>query len=198
MYGYGYAGRQAAAIRTSPSATNGSGRNNQIPKELQGTLRLRVMTFPNGSHLDFGWGSFDGWCVFFSDGRRAPTAPRDLDYFKEIRDMAVLYGRERVYSDFVRVYDATTAEYSEAVRDAVIRIGSAYGRDAEKMIRLLLILYMGMVAEENKRNKILGKRIKRLGMHLLLFEGFNAYDAAGLLRDVNWKLLDVLCRRLGF
>lgn len=32
----------------------------------------------------------------------------------------------------------------------------------------LNVLYAGMIAEENKENAVLGKRIKRLGMHQVL------------------------------
>ncbi len=33
------------------------------------------------------------------------------------------------------------------------------------------VLYAGMVAEENKENAVLKKRIKRLGMHQVLIDG---------------------------
>ena len=60
------------------------------------------------------------------------------------------------------------------------------------------IIYAGMIAEENKANTILKKRIKRLGMHQLLLENYKAEDAANFSRNKKWKELDAIMKQKGF
>jgi hypothetical protein len=57
---------------------------------------------------------------------------------------------------------------------------------------------MGMVSEENYPNTILGKRIKRLGVHQLLFDGMTAEEAANWSRDKPWRELDKASKDWGF
>jgi hypothetical protein len=57
---------------------------------------------------------------------------------------------------------------------------------------------MGMIAEENKENTILGKRIKRLGMYQTLIEGLPAEMSANFSRGMKWKQLDKECTKRGF
>ena len=55
-----------------------------------------------------------------------------------------------------------------------------------------------MIAEENKEHSILGKRIKRLGVHMLLIDGEPVNYAANFMRGVGWKELDKMCKERGF
>lgn len=62
-----------------------------------------------------------------------------------------------------------------------------------------------MVAEERKRENPkswklgrLGKRIKRLGVCNLLYEGREAEQAANFCRGMRYDELDRLCRKYGF
>ena len=73
-----------------------------------------------------------------------------------------------------------------------------YGIHALKFAKVFSILYMGMVAEENKRFTRLGKRIKRLGMHMLLVERQDVDYAANFMRNMKWREIDVMCRERGF
>ena len=57
---------------------------------------------------------------------------------------------------------------------------------------------MGMVAEENKENTKLGKRIKRLGVHLLLFEKYIPEKAVNSLKGASWQKLNKMCLERGF
>ena len=60
------------------------------------------------------------------------------------------------------------------------------------------VIYAGMVAEENKAFAMLKKRIKRLGMHQVLVEGFDADYAAHFSRGKKWPELDSLMKQRGF
>ena len=55
-----------------------------------------------------------------------------------------------------------------------------------------------MIAEENKSKAVLGKRIKRLGVHLVLMEGRTPEEAAAFPTGKKAAELNVLCRSYGF
>ena len=63
---------------------------------------------------------------------------------------------------------------------------------------MLSVLYLAMIAEERKANTKLGKRIKRLGVHKLLFDGGNVSNSANFMRGMGWREIDALCRQYGF
>ena len=60
------------------------------------------------------------------------------------------------------------------------------------------MIYLGMVAEENKAGAVLKKRIKRLGMYQILFDNMSAYEAANFSRGKKVAELDPLCSSKGF
>ena len=62
----------------------------------------------------------------------------------------------------------------------------------------LNVLYAGMIAEENKKNAILKKRIKRLGMYQVLIEQMPPEQAAVFSKGKKWKELDQLMATKGF
>jgi len=157
-----------------------------------------IWTFQNGGSLEFDRGRFDEWCVYevFPNGKR--VAPRDVDYFRELLDTSAVHGRQHVYDDFVVVFDASGNKVTDESMGTVVEVASGYGDDAEVMKRLLLILHMGMVAENVKKNTRLGKRIKRLGVHDLLLESGDVAHAAHFMRGMSWRDIDALCRARGF
>ncbi len=80
----------------------------------------------------------------------------------------------------------------------ITEVTSDYGNDSLEMDILFTIIYAGMVAEENKANMVLKKRIKRLGMHQSLIENTPADYAANFSKGKKWRELDTLCRQRGF
>jgi hypothetical protein len=55
-----------------------------------------------------------------------------------------------------------------------------------------------MIAENNKLNTKLGKRIKRLGLHTLLIDGKSIDYSVSFMRGMSWKDIDLLCKSKGF
>lgn len=157
-----------------------------------------IWTFPNGSSLEFDRGRFDEWCVYEVSPNGQRVAPCDVDYFHELLDISAVYGAHRVYDDFVLVFDASGSEVTNESVGVVVDVAARYGNDGEAMKRLLLILHMGMVAENVKKNTRLGKRIKRLGVHDLLLESGQVAHAAHFMRGMGWREIDELCRTRGF
>lgn len=157
-----------------------------------------IKSFADGSFLEYDRGSFDDWCVYLSnsDGVRRP--PRDIDYFRQLKQYAQKYSVERIYGDYVRVYALTGKAIDTIVLSDITNISNAYGEDATALDVIFSILYMAMIAEERKKNTRLGKRIKRLGIHVLLIENRDVMEAANFMRGMGWREIDRLCRERGF
>lgn len=157
-----------------------------------------IWTFGSGIKLQFDHGQFDEWCVYevAVDGSR--HAPRDVDYFADLSSLAGVYGNDRVYADFVVVFDSSGPAVTDETVAVVVQISKSYPNDEERVLRTLLILHMAMVAENLKANTRLGKRIKRLGVHQLLFENRTVRDAANFMRGMGWREIAGMCEERGF
>lgn len=157
-----------------------------------------IKSFSDGSYLEYDRGSFDDWCVYLTKNNGIRKPPRDMDYFCQLKELAGNYGVEQVYSDYVRVYNHTNRSVEKTVLDEISEIASRYGHDALEVDVIFSILYMAMIAEERKKNTRLGKRIKRLGIYVLLVENRTVSEAANFMRGMGWRDIDVLCRERGF
>lgn len=157
-----------------------------------------IKEFENGTFLEYDRGGFDDWCVYFTDTNGTRKPPRDVDYFKQLTELAEKYSVEKVYTDYVQVYNLTGKEVEQAALAEISRISASYGRDALDVDIIFSILYMAMIAEERKKYTRLGKRIKRLGIYKLLIEKRSVYEAANFMRGMGWRDIDALCRERGF
>ena len=157
-----------------------------------------IKEFENGTFLEYDRGGFDDWCVYFTDTNGTRKPPRDVDYFKQLTELAEKYSVEKVYTDYVQVYNLTGKEVEQPALAEISRISASYGRDALDVDVIFSILYMAMIAEERKKYTRLGKRIKRLGLYKLLIEKRSVYEAANFMRGMGWRDIDALCRERGF
>ena len=157
-----------------------------------------IKEFENGTFLEYDRGGFDDWCVYFTDTNGTRKPPRDVDYFKQLTELAEKYSVEKVYTDYVQVYNLTGKEVEQTALAEISRISASYGRDALDVDVIFSILYMAMIAEERKKYTRLGKRIKRLGIYKLLIEKRSVYEAANFMRGMGWRDIDALCRERGF
>ena len=158
-----------------------------------------IKKFSDGSFLEYDRGSFDEYCVYLTktDGARRP--PRDTDYFAILKNYAAKYGVDRIYNDYVKIYDLTGKTIDNAVFDRISTITKTYGKeDGPELEVAFCILYMAMVAEEKKAHTKLGKRIKRLGIYTLLKEDKDVDTSANFMRRMGWQSIDELCRERGF
>lgn len=158
----------------------------------------RIKSFWDGSYLEYDRGSFDDWCVYLTKSNGSRKPPRDVDYFNQLKQLAAKYGVERIYNDYVRVYNLTGKQVDENALSEISRIASVYGDDALEVDVIFSILYMAMIAEEQKKFTRLGKRIKRLGIYKLLIENRSVGEAANFMRGMGWRDIDHLCRERGF
>lgn len=154
--------------------------------------------FDDGSYLEYDWGGFDKWCVYLKRPNEVRYPPKDVDYFSRLKKYAETHGAQKVYDDFVSIYNKTTKEVSDAVFADIKELAKGYGADETDLAIDFSIMYMGMIAEENKARTMLGKRIKRLGVHQVLIEGMDYSEAANYSRGMGWRFIDKECKTRGF
>jgi hypothetical protein len=160
-----------------------------------GVKNARLLVKFSRGEIHFATGRFDDWAVHVSVADW-PQYPKDEWYFKKLKKFALFLG-DVVYDDFVSIFEATTAEIDENVLKNIKAIAKKYPTPWEAE-GIFYILYGGMIAEENKENAILKKRMKMLGVHQLLKEGFTSVEAAGFSWGKPWYELDEECQKYGF
>lgn len=156
-------------------------------------------SFEDGSYLEYNQGSFDSWCVYYidADGRR--KAPKDTDYLKDLYRYSKKYGVDKIYSDFVDIYDRTEKSINREVLAYITQISNEYEEQDRLDVDIMYsIIYMAMISEENKRKTRLGKRIKRLGVYSLLKENKTINESAFFMNNMNWREIDKICAERGF
>lgn len=162
-------------------------------------VKTAVKTWADGSSIGYGRGKFDDKCIFLTDADGRVHAPLDREYFLEMRRLADRFGTEKVYADFVRIYDLTWNEVSEEVLRIIDETAKTYGEEFFIPTSILFTtLYLGMIAENCKERTRLGKRIKRLGVHVLLIGNVDYRIAANFMRGMSARDLAALCVQYGF
>ena len=144
----------------------------------------------------FAPGSFDNWCIYVEEGNQQ-FAPTDVWYFGVLCDWAQYLVADYIYYDFIKIYNTVAQDVSQATIELIERLSFAYP-DYDQACLIWTILYMGMIAEENKTGKILGKRIKRLGVYQLLIEKLEPVHAANFSRGRTTLELASMCNERGF
>ena len=158
----------------------------------------KLNSFSNGGFIEFDSGCFDGWCVFVTNPNQKRIAPTDVEYFTQIKEIGEKFGPKKVYDDFVVIYNRTTKNVDLKVFELILALSKFYEETSTEFEMCFNILYAGMIAEENKENAILKKRIKRLGVHQVLMDGLSPEKAAVFSKGKKWKELDEIMRLKGF
>jgi hypothetical protein len=142
--------------------------------------------------VEFDKGAFDGWCVYLTRHGQPRFAPKDVEYFTILKEMGEKHGFKKIYDDFVKFYIPTNRTIDGQTLNLITQITNDYNNDAEEMDIWFTVIYAGMIAEENKANTKLGKRIKRLGMHQLLIENKEPAYAAGFSKGKKYGDLKII------
>lgn len=157
----------------------------------------KLNQFRNGGFIAFDKGSFDEWCVYVIKPGGERFAPTDVQYFSRLKKLGEKYGAQIIYHDFVTIFNRTTPNPQPDVFELISVLSDFYNGDALEMEILFNVLYAGMIAEENKKNAILKKRVKRLGMHQVLIDGMEPEEAARFSKGIKWQELDRLMKSKG-
>lgn len=161
-------------------------------------MAIKINQFSHGGYIEFDKGSFDDWCVFVTRANGERFAPTDVQYFSRLKVLAEMHKVRMIYDDFVVIYNRTTPEVDKHVLELISALSRHYGKDSLEMEIWFNVLYAGMIAEENKVNAVLKKRIKRLGMHQVLIEDMPPETAAAFSKGKKWTELNRLMKQKGF
>lgn len=126
----------------------------------------------SGHVIFFGRGSFDDYCAYvagFYNGQWVCAMPRDSYYFSLVRSFAEKYGNRYVYDDIKHIYEITGNTIEQSVLAEIYKL-SRYYENGDLWYDMMLHIYYGMVAEENKANAVVGKAMKMDGLYDLLIE----------------------------
>lgn len=157
-----------------------------------------IKKITDGSIVEFDKGTFDHWCVYLKRENEPRFAPKDILYFTELNKYGHTYGHKRIYDDFVKIYNHTNSVVSNDTLNMITEIANTYGADNINIEIWFTVIYGGMIAEENKENAILKKRVKRLGLHQLLIERELPGYATNYSKGKKWRELDVTMKSFGF
>jgi hypothetical protein len=146
-----------------------------------------IKRFSDESILEYDSGGFDAYCVYLTQPGAPRYAPKDVQYFERLQVLGRIHGAARIYRDFVEGYEKTAKRGEEYGLALITKLTEKYGGDALEMDKLLTTIYAGMVAEENKAYTKLGKKVKRLGVHQLLMEGWKPDVAANFSKGKKWR-----------
>ena len=146
--------------------------------------------------IGFDAGRFDKYAVR-TDFNSWALWPSDTEMFEKIRTHYNKNSIDLFYSNFMIIYNAVSKDIKIEILDLIHKI-SLFCPDQEEAEALYCYLYYAMVAEENKENAVLKKRIKRLGIHQFLKEGFSKDEAANFSKGKSVLELDLECSKRGF
>jgi hypothetical protein len=158
-----------------------------------------VKRLRNKKQVIFDKGKFDEWCVYIIECNGEKSAPHDVTYFTYLLEISKYYPKNKVYHDFVSIYSVTSKTVDEAVLTLIDSIIGTYTAEHQILTeQWLAVIYAGMIAEENKANAILKKRVKRLGVHQVLVLGMPPSEAAKFSNGKKWRDLDAIMKSNGF
>ena len=158
-----------------------------------------VKDLMNNRKVIFDTGRFDDWCVYVVESNGTKKAPFDEEYFSDLYEISLAYPENKVYNDFVKIYDKTSKSINTEVLDLIDTIVNTYNNEDKVIVeQWYTVLYAGMIAEENKQFAILKKRVKRLGMHQVLVMGMPAKVAARFSYGKKWRVLDQIMKGYKF
>lgn len=151
----------------------------------------------NGCEIKFGMGAFDNWCVWVTRPDGVRHAPKDVEYFTELKEIYLKC--ERVYEDFCCIFKKTDASISREIQEYIRNVTLEYPpQQSDEAEMVLNILYAGMIAEEKKAFSVLKKRVKMLGVYQVLILGIAPSVAANFSKGKEAYEIDKICRSYGF
>lgn len=155
-----------------------------------------IETFEDGTEVFFDKGKFDDWCVYLTDKNKGQKPPLDTEYFSFFQNIAERDGRAKVYGHFKSIFEETTEQIDSNVLNLIENISAEYGeQDRLNVQKNFVVIYAGMIAEENKEHAILKKKIKRIGFYQAVVSKMPAIEAANFSKGKGWReLLDLYNR----
>lgn len=119
-----------------------------------------IKNIANDSKVVFDSGRFDNWCVYVVNSNGSRNAPFDNQYLSDLLDLSKKYSDNKVYDDFVRIYNKTTSKIDNEVTEFIDNISRTYKEEDRSLIeKWFTVIYAGMIAEENKEGAIIAANL---------------------------------------
>ena len=154
-----------------------------------------IKHFSNGCTLIYDNGNFDNWCVYLINKSGNRLALTDRFYFKMLKNISVKYSVSYIYTDFLCIYNLTKTNIESDVLKCIDILSSKYADMCDYVNMALTSLYATMVAEQNKKNTKLGKKIKLLGVYTLLCLNKDIDYSVNFMRGMSYKEILSLCEQ---
>jgi hypothetical protein len=162
-------------------------------------MAVLIKNLKNQRSVIFDKGKFDNWCVYVVEENGIKKAPFDVTYFTDMLNINEKYTDDKVYLDFVSIYNLTTRKIESDVLSLIDQLVLTYKLEDQIIVeQWFTVLYAGMIADENKEFAILKKRVKRLGMYQVLRLGVLPEVAAKFSYGKKWRDLDSIMKPYGF
>lgn len=157
-----------------------------------------IQRFSFGHSILFAQGKFDEYCVYIRKPDDVLDPPHDLSYFQYMLKMnrpGVTTERQNhrmTFMDFIAIYEMTGKAISENVLEKIHVLASSYN-DPHWVELTFVVLYAAMVAEENKENTKLDKKIKGLAVYMLLIENRSPEFIVNYFQGMKWQKIQAMC-----
>lgn len=157
-----------------------------------------VSILSNNNKVVFDQGRFDNWCVYLVQPNGKRHAPTDNQYFAELLQISRYYKHLKVYTDFILISKHTTNTIDNKVLNLITQLSGYYQKQHRPIIeQWFTVIYASMIAEENKANSKLKKRIKHLGIYQVLVLGMPVQAATKFSYGKKWPELHKLMQSYG-
>ena len=113
-----------------------------------------IKRFSDNSLLEYDRGSFDDWCVYYTNSSGIRKPPRDTDYFEFLCQLANEFTVEKVYGDYVQVYNWTGNKVKEGVLNNITTLSASYGEKALAVNIVFSILYLAMISSRSPKSSV--------------------------------------------
>lgn len=114
-------------------------------------MAKQIKQLQNNRSVVFDTGKFDDWCVYVVESDGSMKAPFDETYFSDLYNISHRYTQNKVYDDFVSIYERTTKSIDPSVLNLIDEIVYTYRPEDRILVeQWFTVIYAGMIAEENK------------------------------------------------
>ena len=86
------------------------------------------------------------WFVYFDQANADRQHTGYVENLRELQNFATRYSPDRLYRDFVKIYDATEINVNPKTLDLIAEISESYDDDAANINYLFTLIYFAMLS----------------------------------------------------
>lgn len=90
---------------------------------------MKIISFEDGTIIEQGRGRFDDYCVYLTRPGQGKHAPKDAEYFAFFIEKSRKYSSEKIYGDYVSIYEKTTNEIDYEIFEEIEEISMSYDEE---------------------------------------------------------------------